>query len=53
MFMINKIRTSSTLLPETVDWIDSKIEKSIFRSVSHAIDYLVAEARREEEKAGD
>jgi hypothetical protein len=45
---MNKVRTCSTLAPETVEWIDDKIEQLIFRSTSHAIDFLVAKARREE-----
>jgi Arc/MetJ-type ribon-helix-helix transcriptional regulator len=50
---MDKIRTSVTLLPATLEWISGKVKRCTFSSTSHAIDYLVAEARREEEKAGD
>ena len=45
---MDKIRTSVTLLPSTLDWISEKVGQCIFSSTSHAIDYLVAEAKRRE-----
>jgi hypothetical protein len=50
---MDKIRTSVTLLPSTLEWVSKKVEQCVYRSTSHAFDFLVAEARREEEKAGD
>ena len=46
---MRKIQTSVTLSPNTIEWINKKIEQSIFRSASHAIDYLVSDAQRKEE----
>jgi len=46
---MDKIRTSITILPSTVEWIDGKIKECIFSSTSHAVDFLVAEAKRKEQ----
>jgi len=45
---MDKIRTSVALLPDTIDWISKKVGLCIFSSTSHAVDYLVAEAKRKE-----
>jgi Arc/MetJ-type ribon-helix-helix transcriptional regulator len=50
---MDKIRTSVTLLPATLEWISGKVQRCTFSSTSHAIDYLVAEAKRKEDLNGE
>lgn len=44
----NKIQTSVTLAPATMDFLKKKMEQSVFRSISHGIDALAADAQRRE-----
>lgn len=39
--MKKRIQTSVTLDKEIVDWIDKQIEKKVFASRSHAIEFCV------------
>ena len=45
---MKKIKTSVTLSKETVKWIDKQITNKRFASRSHAVEYCVNKAVKEE-----
>jgi len=45
----NKVKVTSTMLPELVEWIDERVASRRFGSRSHALEVAIIELRKSEE----